>query len=62
VKRTIHGGARCTARRPRAAARSAALARKGRRAGQPIELRQISFTAARRAAITTTQTGAATDP
>jgi hypothetical protein len=44
----------------RAAARSAAPARKGRRAGQPVHPRQISFTAARRAAITATRTGTAT--
>ena len=44
----------------RAAARSAAPARKGRRAGQPVHPREISFTAARRAAITTTRTGTAT--
>jgi len=44
----------------RQAARHAAPARKGRRAGQPVQPRQISFTAARRAAITTTRTGAAT--
>ena len=44
----------------RAAARSAAPARKGRRAGQPVHPREISFTAARRAAITTTCTGTAT--
>ena len=44
----------------RAAARRAAPARKGRRAGQPVQPREISFTAARRAAITTTRTGAAT--
>jgi hypothetical protein len=44
----------------RQAARSAAPARKGRRAGQPVQPREISFTAARRAAITTTRTGAAT--
>jgi len=44
----------------RAAARSAAPARKGRRAGQPVQPREISFTAARRTAITTTRSGAAT--
>ncbi len=44
----------------RAAARRAAPARKGRRAGQPVHPREISFTAARRAAITTTRSGAAT--
>jgi len=44
----------------RQAARRAAPARKGRRAGQPVQPREISFTAARRAAITTTRTGAAT--
>jgi hypothetical protein len=44
----------------RAAARSAAPARKGRRAGKPVHPREISFTAARRAAITTTRAGAAT--
>jgi hypothetical protein len=36
------------------------LARKGRRAGQPVQPREISFTAARRTAITTTRSGAAT--
>jgi len=49
--------ARAVARR---AARRAAPARKGRRAGQPVQPREISFTAARRAAITTTRNGAAT--
>ncbi|MGH3201514.1 MAG: hypothetical protein ACRDP5_05595 [Streptosporangiaceae bacterium] len=44
----------------RAAARSAAPARKGRRAGKPVHPREISFTAARRAAITTTRNGTAT--
>jgi hypothetical protein len=44
----------------RAAARSAAPARKGRRAGQPVQPREISFTAARRAAIATTRSGSAT--
>ena len=44
----------------RAAARSAAPARKGRRAGHPVHPREISFTAARRAAITATRTGTAT--
>jgi hypothetical protein len=44
----------------RAAARSAAPARKGRRTGQPVQPREISFTAARRAAITTTRNGTAT--
>ena len=44
----------------RAAARTAASARKGRRAGQPVQPREISFTAARRTAITTTRSGAAT--
>jgi hypothetical protein len=44
----------------RAAARSAAPARKGRRAGQPVQPREISFTAARRTAITTTRSGTAT--
>ena len=44
----------------RAAARRAAPARKGRRAGQPVHPREISFTAARRAAIATTRSGAAT--
>jgi hypothetical protein len=43
----------------RAAARSAAPARKGRRAGQPVHPREISFTAARRAAIATTRNGTA---
>ena len=44
----------------RQAARRAAPARKGRRAGQPVHPREISFTAARRAAIATTRAGAAT--
>jgi hypothetical protein len=44
----------------RQAARLAAPARKGRRAGQPVHPREISFTAARRAAVTTTRNGAAT--
>jgi len=49
--------ARATAR---AAARPAAPARKGHRAGQPVHPREISFTAARRAAITTTRNSTAT--
>jgi hypothetical protein len=48
----------------RAAARAAAAiavpARKGKRAGQPVHPREISFTAARRAIITTTRAGTAT--
>jgi hypothetical protein len=44
----------------RAAARTAAPARKGRRAGQCVHPREISFTAARRAAITSVRNGAAT--
>ena len=44
----------------RHAARRAAPARKGRRAGQPVHPREISFTAARRAAVATTRNGAAT--
>ena len=48
----------------RAAARAAAAiavpARKGNRAGQPVHPREISFTAARRAIISTTRAGAAT--
>ena len=44
----------------RAAAAVAVPAGKGKRAGQPVHPRQISFTAARRAIITTTRTGAAT--
>jgi hypothetical protein len=48
----------------RAAARAAAAiavpARKGKRADQPVHPREISFTAARRAVITTTRGGAAT--
>lgn len=48
----------------RAAARAAAAvavpARKGKREGQPVHPREISFTAARRDAITTTRTGTAT--
>jgi hypothetical protein len=49
--------ARATARR---AARLAAPARKGRRAGKPVHPREISFTAARRAAVTSTRNGTAT--
>jgi hypothetical protein len=49
--------ARATAR---AAAALAAPAVKGPRAGQPVHPREISFTAARRAIITTTRAGAAT--
>ena len=49
--------ARATAR---AAAAVAVPARKGKRAGQPVHPREISFTAARRAIITTTRAGAAT--
>jgi hypothetical protein len=48
---------RATARR---AARLAAPARKGRRAGQSVQPREISFTAARRAAITSVRNGTAT--
>jgi hypothetical protein len=48
----------------RAAARAAAAiavpAGKGKRAGQPVRPREISFTAARRAVITTTRAGTAT--
>ena len=44
----------------RAAARNPAPARKGRLAGCKVQPRQISFTAARRAVIATTRTGAAT--
>jgi hypothetical protein len=44
----------------RAAAAIATPTRRGPRAGQPVHPREISFTAARRAAITTTRTGAAT--
>jgi hypothetical protein len=44
----------------RAAARQALPARKGRRAGQPVHPREISFTAARRAAITAARDGTAT--
>jgi hypothetical protein len=48
----------------RAAARAAAAiavpARKGKRAGQPVHPREISFTAARRAVITSARAGAAT--
>jgi hypothetical protein len=54
---TATGLARATAR---AAAAVAVPAGKGKRAGQPVHPRQISFTAARRAIITTTRTGAAT--
>ncbi len=44
----------------RDAAAVAAPARKGRRAGLPVHPREISFTAARRAIIATTRSGAAT--
>jgi hypothetical protein len=48
----------------RAAARAAAAvavpARRGRRAGQPVHPRQISFTAARRAVVASARSGAAT--
>ena len=44
----------------RAAAAIASPARRGRRAGQPIHPRQISFTAARRAVIASVRSGAAT--
>jgi hypothetical protein len=44
----------------RAATAIAVPARKGRRAGQPVHPREISFTAARRAVIATTRAGAAT--
>ena len=44
----------------RAAAAVAVPARQGRRAGQPVHPRQISFTAARRAVITSVRSGAAT--
>ena len=44
----------------RDAARSAPPARKGRRAGQPVQPREISFTAARRAAVAATRDGTAT--
>ena len=44
----------------RAAARQAAPARKGRLAGQKVQPRQISFTAARRAGLDSTRSGAAT--
>ena len=44
----------------RAAARQAAPARKGRRAGQKVQPREISFTAARRAALASSRSGAAT--
>jgi hypothetical protein len=54
---TATGLARAVAR---AAAAVAVPAGKGKRAGQPVHPRQISFTAARRAIITTTRTGAAT--
>ena len=49
--------ARATAR---AAAAVAVPARKGRRAGQPAQPREISFTAARRAITAATRSGAAT--
>ncbi len=44
----------------RAAARNAAPARKGRRAGLKVQPRQISFTAARHAALASIRSGAAT--
>jgi hypothetical protein len=44
----------------RAAARATPAYRKGRLAGQPVETRQISFTTARRTAITTVTSGLAT--
>jgi hypothetical protein len=44
----------------RAAAAVAAPARRGRRAGQPVHPREISFTAARRAIIASVRSGAAT--
>ena len=44
----------------RAAAVVAVPARPGRRAGQPVHPRQISFTATRRAIIASTRSGAAT--
>ena len=44
----------------RAAATLATPATKGRRAGQPVRPRDISFTAARRTILTTTRTGATT--
>ena len=44
----------------RAAARNAAPARKGRRAGQKVQPREISVTAARRAALASIRSGAAT--
>ena len=44
----------------RAAARQAAPASKGRRAGQPVQPREISFTSARRAALASIRSGAAT--
>ena len=44
----------------RAAAAVAIPARRGRHAGRPVHPRQISFTAARRAVITSVRTGAAT--
>jgi hypothetical protein len=44
----------------RAAARQAAPARRGRLAGQPVQPRQISFTSARRAALASIRSGAAT--
>ena len=44
----------------RATAATASPARKGKRAGQPVHPRETSFTAARRALITTTRSGTAT--
>src|ERR1019366_7315985 len=53
-------GAELARAAPRAAAAIAIPAGKGKRAGQPVHPREISFTAARRAVITTTRSGAAT--
>jgi len=44
----------------RSAARQAAPARRGRRAGQPVHPREISFTAARRAVLASIRSGTAT--
>jgi hypothetical protein len=44
----------------RAAAAIAVPARRGRRAGQPVHPREISFTAARRAVVASVRSGAAT--
>jgi hypothetical protein len=53
-------GVELTRAAARAAAAAALPARRGPRAGQPVHPREISFTAARRAAVTSVRTGTAT--